>query len=175
MWDLYNEPGNSDMSEKSLPLATAVFDWARQAKPTQPLTIGAWTDFEGKMSTALMEMSDVVSFHGYDDPDGVQKKISVCRKNNRPILCTEWLRRQVGNTFETILPIFARERIGGYHWGLVAGRTQTYMHWGSKKGDPMPEVWQHDVLHPDGTPYHGSEFDLLRRYLVDYRSQDESP
>ena len=175
IWDLYNEPGNSDMGEKSLPLVTAAFDWAREAKPTQPLTVGAWTAFDGRMSKALMEMSDVVSFHAYDGPNDVQKKIRSCRKDNRPIICTEWLRRQVGNTFEAVLPIFAREQIGGYHWGLVAGRTQTYMHWGSKKDDPVPAVWQHDVMHSDGTPYDASEFDLLRQYLVDFRSHAERP
>ena len=49
IWDLYNEPGNSGMGEKSLPLAAATFRWAREAKPGQPLTIGAWTNFDGPM------------------------------------------------------------------------------------------------------------------------------
>jgi uncharacterized protein DUF4380/cellulase (glycosyl hydrolase family 5) len=164
IWDLYNEPGNSNMGEKSLPLVAAAFRWAREAGATQPLTVGAWTNFEGRMSKALMEMSDVVSFHGYDQPDGIASKSRLCRQYHRPILCTEWLHRQSGNTFETILPIFAQGQIGGYHWGFVAGRTQTYMPWGSKQGDPMPKHWQHDVLHADGTPYDASEFELLRQY-----------
>jgi hypothetical protein len=169
IWDLYNEPGNSRMGEKSLPLATAAFRWAREAKPAQPLTIGAWTDFDSRMSKALMEMSDVVSFHGYDAPAGVVGKSQICRAYNRPVLCTEWLHRQSGNTFETILPVFAQNRIGGYHWGLAAGRTQTYMPWGSKQGDPMPDVWQHDAFHADGTPYDAREFELLRQYCEDFR------
>ena len=165
IWDLYNEPGNSRMGEKSLPLAAAASRWAREAKPAQPLTIGAWTNFDGRMSKALMGMSDVVSFHGYDGPAGVAGKSLICRGYNRPVLCTEWLHRQSGNTFETILPVFAQDRIGGYHWGLVAGRTQTYMPWGSKEGEPMPEVWQHDVFHSDGKPYEPKEIELLRAYL----------
>jgi len=168
IWDLYNEPGNSRMGEKSLPLAAAAFRWAREAKPDQPLTIGAWASFDGRMSKALMEMSDVVSFHGYDGPAGIVGKSLICRGYDRPVLCTEWLHRQSGNTFETILPIFAQDRIGGYHWGLVAGRTQTYMPWGSKRGDPMPKVWQHDVFHADGKPYDAREFDLLRQYREDF-------
>ncbi len=163
IWDLYNEPGNSRMGEKSLPLVAAAFSWAREAGAGQPLTVGAWTNFEGRMSRAIFEMSDVVSFHGYDPPEGVIRRISICRRYSRPILCTEWLCRGRNNTFEAILPIFAREGIGGYHWGLVAGRTQTYMPWGSKKGDPMPEKWQHDVFRSDGTPYSAGEFKLLRR------------
>ena len=35
MWDLYNEPGNSNMGDKSLPLVEAVFTWARAEKPTR--------------------------------------------------------------------------------------------------------------------------------------------
>ncbi len=169
IWDLYNEPGNSSMGEKSLPLVAAAFRWSREAGATQPLTVGAWSDFDNRMSKALMAMSDVVSFHGYEPPEGMVKKSFTCRAYNRPVLCTEWLFRQSDNTFETILPIFAHGQIGGYHWGLVAGRIQTYMPWGSKKGDPMPERWQHDVMHPDGKPYRAGEFDLLRKFREDFR------
>ena len=175
IWDLYNEPGNSRMGEKSLPLVAAAFRWARQARADQPLTVGAWSNLEGRMSRALMEMSDVVSFHGYDGPDGILRKSEICRAYNRPVFCTEWLHRQSGNTFETILPILADGRIGGYHWGLVAGRTQTYMPWGSKQGDPRPDVWQHDVFHPDGTPYDAKEFDLLGKYVDEFQSDEEKP
>ena len=37
IWDLYNEPGNSRMGEKSLPLAEAAFAWARATNPSQPI------------------------------------------------------------------------------------------------------------------------------------------
>jgi len=164
IWDLYNEPGNSRMGEKSLPLAEAAFAWAREAKPSQPITTGAWADFRSRMSRRLMELSDVVSFHAYDPPAGVEAKIKLCAELGRPLLCTEWLRRQTGNTFAAILPLFAKHRVGGYHWGLVAGRTQTYMPWGSKRGAPMPRVWQHDVFHPDGKPYAPAELGLLRAF-----------
>ena len=30
-WDLYNEPGNSQMGEKRLPLAADTFRWARES------------------------------------------------------------------------------------------------------------------------------------------------
>jgi len=169
IWDLYNEPGNSGMGEKSLPLVEAAFRWARDAKPSQPLTVGAWADFASRMSREMMEVSDVVSFHGYDGPEGIRAKIKACQAYGRPVLCTEWLHRQSGNTFSTILPIFAEHGVGAYHWGLAAGRTQTYLHWGSKKGSPMPAVWQHDVFHPDGRPYDPSEFGLLRRFARDWK------
>jgi hypothetical protein len=164
IWDLYNEPGNSGMGEKSLPLAEAAFAWARAINPSQPLTIGAWANFNGKMSKRLMELSDIVSFHGYDGVTGIKNKLKICEGYGRPIICTECLRRQVGNTFNAILPVFSEHNVGWYNWGLVAGRTQTYMPWGSKKGDPMPKVWQHDMLHPDGRPYDAKEIELIRKF-----------
>jgi len=164
IWDLYNEPGNSRMGEKSLPLAEAAFRWARAASPSQPLTIGAWTRFEGKMSKRLMELSDIVSFHGYDGAKGIKSKLRICEEYRRPVICTECLRRGVGNTFAAILPIFAEHNVGWYNWGLVAGRTQTYMPWGSKRGDPMPKIWQHDMFHPDGRPYDAKEIELIRKF-----------
>ena len=80
IWDLYNETGNSRMGAKSLPLAEAAFRWARATNPSQPLTIGAWTRFEGKMSKRLMELSDIVSIHGYDGGEGIKNKLRVCEK-----------------------------------------------------------------------------------------------
>lgn len=164
VWDLYNEPGNSGMGEKSLPLVEAAFKWARSTNPSQPLTVGAWADFKSSMSQRLMELSDIVSFHGYDSPGGLNAKIKACSKFSRPVICTECLRRQVGNTFEAFLPIFSENQIGWYNWGLVAGRTQTYMPWGSKKGDPMPKVWQHDIFYPDGKPYDWKEIKLIQNF-----------
>lgn len=69
-----------------------------------------------------------------------------------------------GKYLQEILPIFAREQVGWYHWGLVAGRTQTYLNWTSKAGDPLPDVWQHDVFHEDGMPYDPAEIEMVRRF-----------
>ena len=170
VWDLYNEPGNSRMGDKSLPLAEAAFAWARAARPSQPLTIGVWARFGSRMSRRLIELSDVLSFHGYDPPQGLEAKIRSLLPHDRPILCTECLRRQVGSTFQSFLPLFATHRIGWYNWGLVAGRTQTHLHWGSKKGSPMPTVWQHDLFHPDGRPYDPSEIELIKSFTFPRRA-----
>jgi hypothetical protein len=164
IWDLYNEPGNSNMGAKSLPLVEATVQWAREADPAQPLTVGLWTDLQGSMSRRLAELSDVVSFHAYGDPQDVAATIEVCHSYGRPLICTEWLRRQAGNTFAAVLPLFRQHKIGWYHWGLVAGKTQTYMPWGSQPGDPIPDLWQHDVFHPDGRPYDADEIELVREF-----------
>jgi hypothetical protein len=165
IWDLYNEPGNSSMGEKSLSLVEAVFAWARAAEPQQPLTIGAWADPNGRMSRRMMELSDVGSFHCYDKLPGLKNMIAICREYGRPILCTEWLHRQSGNTVEAILPMFQAQRIGCYNWGLVFGRTQTYMPWGSKPQDPVPALWQHDLFHADGRPFREEELDVIRNLI----------
>ncbi|MEM3425604.1 MAG: 1,4-beta-xylanase [Thermoproteota archaeon] len=165
-WDLYNEPGNSGLGEKSLPLVEACFKWARESSPSQPLTVGLWSDFKDRMHQRFVELSDIVSFHTYDKLNDVIAKVEWLQQFNRPILCTEFLRRQVGNTFSTVLPIFAKYRVGWYFWGLVAGKTQTYLDGGSKPGDPVPKVWQHDLLHPDGAAYDESEIELLLQWAT---------
>jgi hypothetical protein len=164
IWDLYNEPGNYRMGEKSLPLVEAAFAWARSVHPSQPLTTAVWGDFNGTMSHRMMQLSDIVSFHSYDVPERVISKIEICRTMGRPMLCTEWLFRQDGNTFAAILPIFAEHNVGWYSTALVAGKIQAYMPRGSKKGDPMPKVWQHDVFWPDGTPYDPAEIELIKAW-----------
>jgi hypothetical protein len=170
VWDLYNEPGNSGMGDKSLPLTEAAFNWARQAKPVQPLTVAPWADFNSPMSRRMFDLSDVITFHGYDDLAGMQKKIALCAAHGRPVLCTEYLHRQAGNTFEAMLPLSKDKRVGCYNWGLVAGRTQTYFPWGSPKGATMPAVWQHDIFRQDGTPFSDAETRFIKQCLGPQKS-----
>jgi hypothetical protein len=162
IWDLYNEPGNSNSGIKSQ-LVENIFAWAREVKPVQPLTIGAWIDFDSELSRLFRSSSDIVSFHAYDGKDGVEKKIDWSNESGRPVLCTEWLNRGGGNTPQVILPLFRSYQIGGYNWGLVAGRTQTYFPGGSQKGAPEPEIWQHDLIRRDGTPYIPAERETFRK------------
>ncbi len=161
VWDLYNEPGNG-VSGSSQPLMEAAFAWARELKPTQPLTTGAWTDFASPISRRMLELSDVVSFHGYDPIPGIEAKLQTCAAYGRPVLCTEWLVRRGGNSFEQLLPLFRDRQIGCWNWGLVAGRTQTYYPWGSPQGAPEPRQWQHDILRADGQSYRARETQFIK-------------
>ena len=161
VWDLYNEPGNG-MDSKSQPLMEAAFAWAREMKPIQPLTTGAWTDFSSPFSHRIMELSDVVSFHGYDSVPELEAKLKTCAAQGRPVLCTEWLVRRGGNSFEQLLPLFRDRKIGCWNWGLVAGRTQTYFPWGSPPNAPEPKRWQHDILRADGTPFNAREVQFIK-------------
>jgi hypothetical protein len=57
--------------------------------------------------------------------------------------------------------------VGLINWGLVTGKTQTYLPWDSWKRpyvDLQPTIWFHDVFQADGTPYREREADLLREY-----------
>jgi hypothetical protein len=160
IWDLYNEPE----TDESRPLMEAVFAWAREMKPLQPLTVGAWRGvFSAPIQRRMMELSDIISFHGYEDKDGIKAKLTICDQYGRPVICTEWLCREKGNPIENIMPIFLARKIGCYNWGLVAGRTQTYFHWGSQKGAPEPAVWKHDLLRRDGSPYNADETAIIKQ------------
>ena len=90
-------------------------------------------------------------------------------RTQRPLLCTEYLARQLGSRFETHLPIFREHDIAAIHWGLVSGKTQTIYPWWSwfdEDPKPEPETWFHDVLRDDGTPFDQAEVAFLRRFLA---------
>jgi hypothetical protein len=164
-WDLYNEPGNGGMAEAgSLALVEAALSWARDAGPSQPLTVGVWHADLAELNRAQLDLSDVISFHNYGDVAAVRAQIADLARLGRPMLCTEWLARTTGSRFETHLPVFRAEGVGCYCWGLVAGRTQTYYPWGSPEGAPEPQLWHHDILRPDGSPFDPAEVETIRRW-----------
>lgn len=161
-WDLYNEPGNTKRGNLSLPLLVQSFRWARECEPLQPLTVGFWLhDHKDSVYHAVLELSDVISFHSYAKPEKTKAIAEELSALGKPIFITEWLCRQADNTIENHLPYFAEKKISCWHWGFVVGKTQTNLWWGRK--DPAPEIWQHDVLFPDGTPYRPEELELIRQ------------
>jgi len=180
-WDVWNEPSNTNAGsyEKEDPknkvdlvvaLLPKVFEWVRAAQPMQPLTSGLWEgdwsspDKLGGMEKIQIELSDVISFHGYDTPVEFEKSIVSLQKYHRPILCTEYMARGIGSTVQGSLPIAKRYRVGAINWGLVAGKTQTYYPWDSWQHpytDRQPEVWHHDIFRTDGQPYSQKEVDFI--------------
>lgn len=153
-WELYNEPA------ASLPLVEAAFRWAREAKPTQPVTTTIWGD--AAMRERIIELSDVLCFHSYGALPEVREEVARLLARGRPVFCTEWLARGQGSRFESHLPFFKENKIACWNWGLVAGRTQTYYPWGSPKGAPEPDTWHHDILRRDGTPHKPREVRLIK-------------
>ncbi len=183
-WDLYNEPDNTnkkkyqDIEDKhlySLALLKKVFAWAREIDPSQPLTAGLWKPDHENWAYAdslqflerfMLLNSDVISFHAYDeDPAVVSKKINDLKTYNRPLLCTEYLARGVNNTFENLLPLFKENEVAAINWGLVAGKTNTMYPWSSWRETftAEPELWHHDILRKDGTPFKQEEVDFIKQ------------
>jgi hypothetical protein len=181
-WDVWNEPSNrnsgsyskleppnkAELVEAMLP---NVFAWAREAHPTQPLTSGVWDiDYENgsaltKIQQIQLDNSDVISFHNYGWPEKFEEEVLYLRKLNRPVICTEFMARGAGSTFDTVLPIAKKYKVAAINWGFVAGKTQTYYPWDSWRHPyilDQPTVWFHEVLHPDGKPYREAEVQLIR-------------
>jgi|GEM_PF-470392 len=161
MWDLYNEPGNSGLGNRSLPLVEATFAWARAAGPTQPLTTSPW-GAPAEISQRQLELSDVTSFHYYGPAQGLHAQIARYKGLGRPVINTEWMARPLGSRWDTDLPFFRAEGTGCFSWGLVNGRTQCQFAWYHPRGTPEPEVWFHDLFHADGRPYDIAEHEAIR-------------
>jgi hypothetical protein len=159
-WDLYNEP-----HAETLPLLIEVFNWARRTKPSQPVTVGAWSRQSKEVEAAILANSDVISFHNYGDIGAMTLELTQLAQTGRPLICTEWMARQTGSTIANILPLLYDRRVGSIIWGLVNGKGQANYHWGSKAGAPPPKIWQHDIFRGDLTPYDPSEVAFLRKYI----------
>ena len=166
-WDLYNEPGNRGQSVKSLPLLKKVFEWAREAGPSQPLTSGVHSYEYYSLNSVQLNESDIITFHKYDTVNSLRKDILELKALERPVICTEYMARTRGSTFETQLPVFKSEKVGCYNWGLVSGKTNTIFQWGKIESEKEPLTWFHDILRRNGTPYSKYETDFLKAFLKD--------
>ncbi len=181
-WDLWNEPDNGnggsyakldppDKTALVLALLPRVYAWAREAKPSQPLTSGVWKDDPempeklSAMGQEQLELSDIISFHNYDPPAKFEQEVQWLQTYGRPIICTEYMARPQGSTFEGILPVAKRSKVGAINWGFVAGKSQTFLPWDSWQKPYVhrqPAVWFHDIFHKDGTPYKPTETEFIR-------------
>lgn len=166
MWDLYNEPGNRKHLNSSLPLLRNVFKWARAAKPSQPLTVGVWNsgnDFK-ELSAFSLENSDVISYHNYQKPDIHRCEIDYLKMLNRPLVCTEYMARRNGSTFQTVMPILKNNKVVAINWGFVSGKTNTIYAWDTPMPDGKePELWFHDIYRQDKTPFSQEEVDTIKK------------
>lgn len=164
MWDLYNEPGNSGYGDSSLPLLRKVFEWAQEVRPSQPLTCGVWNNDLKLTSAFMLANSDITSYHNYNgDMANQQNAIDTLKAYGRPLVCTEYMARTLGCTFQNTMPLLKENNVGAINWGFVAGKTNTIFAW----SDPMPgaaepDVWFHDIFRQDGTPYSQEEIDVIK-------------
>jgi hypothetical protein len=181
VWDLFNEPDNinrpayiaeepTNKAALSLMLLKKVFGWAREVNASQPLTAAVWIGHWGvadklsPMEKTMLTQSDVITFHNYDPIDGMQACVQNLRRFRRPLICTEYMARPRGSTFDPILEYLKEQKVGAYNWGFVAGKTQTIYPWDSWTNSytAEPPIWFHDILHKDGTPYSAKEVEFIR-------------
>jgi len=185
VWDLWNEPDNDndgangaygrfDPKDKAAIVAELlpqVYSWVRSVDPVQPLTSGIWTGdwtTESLMSAVAriqVNESDIISFHNYGWPEEFERRVVALQRYHRPIICTEYMARGAGSTFDQTLPIAKKYKVGAINWGLVAGKTQTYLPWDSWRHPyilDQPTLWFHEVFHTDGTPYREREVEIIR-------------
>jgi hypothetical protein len=180
-WDVWNEPDNgadgdsAGAREKFGHVATLlpqVFAWARAANPSQPITSGVWHHEDWSPSGRLnaiekvqIGQSDVITFHVYDWPEVFERKVKQLQAYGRPLICTEYLARGAGSTFDTSLPLARKYNVGMINWGFVLGKTQTHFPWDSWQRpytQNPPVVWHHDIFHADGKPYRQAEVEQIR-------------
>jgi len=191
-WDIWNEPGNdngklfpgleaANKTELTAALLRQAFSWARAAGAEQPLTSGLWQggrdwsqlEALSEIERIQLEQSDILSFHSYEGPKAFEARIRQLTAYGRPIVCSEFLARAAGSTVDAILPIAQRLHVGAVNWGLVAGRTQTYLPWDSWRRPYVgrePTDWQHDLFQADGSPYRESEVELIRKLIAESRA-----
>jgi hypothetical protein len=184
-WDLWNEPENMNRGsyDKQEPankvelvaaLLPKVFKAAREGLPTQPLTSalyqGDWSDPEtlSPIQRIQLDQSDVLSFHNYGTPREFEACIRSLKSHKRPIFCTEYMARTNGSTFQGVLPIARKEEVAAYNWGLVKGKTQTWLPWDSWEHPYTtsgPASWFHDIFTTEGAPYRQREVDFIHEML----------
>jgi len=164
IWDLYNEPGNSNYGNKSLPLLEKVFQWGREINPSQPLSSGVWKSTLSDLNKFQIENSDILTYHNYESPEKHQAAIDTLKRYGRPLVCTEYMARKRNSLFTNIMPMLKAQNIGAINWGLVAGKSNTKYAWDEPITNGMePKLWFHDIFRPNGTPYKQEEVDMIKK------------
>ena len=183
IWDLFNEPDNMNIAsykdddyafhkaELSMALLKKTINWVRVINPIQPITMAPWKeDWSSDHSLTALDNymfthSDIISFHCYEDVQMTEERIKHLSRFNRPMMCTEYMARPFGSTFQHLLPLFKKYNVGAYNWGLVAGKTQTHCPWDSWSTEyaSEPPLWFHDIFREDGSPYNIDEVIFLQQ------------
>ena len=187
-WDLVNEPDNNNASsygqnnkqeepenkkELGVALVKQAFSWAREASPSQPITsapwYGDWSSLEvmNEMNRFLFTRSDIITFHNYSTREDFAQRVEYLQAFNRPMLCTEYMARPEGSTFQDILPVAKEQKIGMINWGLVAGKSNTIYPWDSwqQAYQEEPPVWFHDIFRVDGSAYRPEETAFIQEVM----------
>ena len=94
-------------------------------------------------------------------------KHSVLRRNSP--YRSAFMARHFNSKPQNVLPMLQRENVGSFNWGFVAGKTNTYFPRSMPNLDELipedgsePELWFHDILRKDGTPFDPVEIDTIK-------------
>lgn len=164
LWDMFNEPGNSDKGDKSLELLSKAFQWAREVNPDQPISAGIWDGDLKNLNAFQAANSDVITYHCYETPDKHKELVEHLKTYGRPLICTEYMARPRNSTFLNTMPMLKKEHVGAINWGLVEGKTNTKYAWDTPMPNGAdPKLWFHEVFRKDGTPYKQEETNLIKQ------------
>ncbi len=180
-WDVYNEPDNYERSclhqigtdEQSGFRAVAVAKNVRLGARNETVpaaVIRVVVGAVGRSRQAFAHGTNPTGEFGHHHLSQLRPldKLKSCvenlRRYHRPIICTEYMARPVGSTFDPNLRYLKEQNVGAYNWGFVSGKTQTIFPWDSwtKTYSSEPPVWFHDIFHADGTPYKADEVQFIK-------------
>ncbi len=177
IWDLFNEPGNSNRKSMSLPNLKKFFEIVRDIDPIQPCTVGVFHSTQlgnlPEIEQFGLDNSDITSYHSYSSYRTNVEIIHDLKELGRPIINTEWLGRVTGSNVAEQFPLFYLEKVGCYNWGFVAGKYQTYEPWEGTwtqyYNDPEHSnfdftKWFHDLYRPNLRPYDPREIELIQHF-----------
>ena len=180
-WDLFNEPDNSngnsygpselkDKDAQAARLVRSSFEWSRAIGPSQPLTVGLWSGPAwnepaklDQVHRAAVELSDVISFHDYGQPESMENRIhQFARTAGRCSAPNTWPAATAAHSRR-----FCRSS-SRKKWPPTVGVSSTEKRrrnpWSTWQmpilGEPDP--WHHDIFHADGKPYREAEVKLIR-------------
>lgn len=177
-WCLQNEPENIKPNRDPIEWMKAMYEWAWEVRPSQPLSSPVWIrpgyTKDGKNTGTKLDAvawclsnSDIITFHCYYGPDELNMFIKMLSRFHRPMVCQEYMGRSLGSTFEFCMPILKREKIGALNWGLVEGKCKYRYPWGHKLKDGEPEIWFHSIYWEDYTPWRESEIMFIKSQTAD--------
>jgi hypothetical protein len=119
------------------------------------------------MAKQQLELSDIISFHNYEPAVNFEQEVKWLESYHRPLICTEYMARPRGSTFESILPVAKEYKVAAINWGFVAGKSQTYLPWDSWEKPYVngrePKVWFHDIFRKNGKPYLPAETAFIKK------------
>lgn len=191
IWDIWNEPGfktGDPETFREMGWVEKMVHWCREENLCQPITASIiWDpDRDADVSSPTWEkrrqveaMMDLHNFHSYDCARNFGAEIDytldrIRKISNRPIVCTEAMIRVNGSSVQRTLPVFAREHVHVYLWGLYNNDWNWSVKWGRSTYDAFDPMF-HDFLWADGDAYDAREFPFIKNFRFWNKGENLDP